>query len=266
VKLSQTNLKISTQKKNIQQVRIVPQANCYVIEIIYEHTIKPEKLDKKSIAGIDIGLNNLMAVSSNQAGFRPFLINGRPLKSINQYFNKKRADLQSKLPKDQKTSKQTQKLTFKRNCKISDYLHKASRQLINELVKHKIGKLIIGKNDHWKQEINIGSRNNQNFVTIPHAKLIEMISYKAQLVGMEVVLTEESYTSKCSFLDNEKIGKSEKYWGKRIKRGLFRTAKGKLINADINGSLNIIKKVAPNAFSKGVEAVVVQPYRYFSIK
>src|SRR5579875_894356 len=121
---------------------------------------------------------------------------------------------------------------------------------------------LTGYNPEWKQAINIGKRNNQNFVNIPHARFIDMLTYKAELVGIRVIITEESYTSKCSFLDNEPIGKHENYAGKRVKRGLFRAADGRLINADVNGSANIIRKVAPNAFADGVEGVVVRPVRF----
>ena len=120
---------------------------------------------------------------------------------------------------------------------------------------------MIGKNTNWKQEVKMGKRNNQQFVAIPHARFIEILTYKAQLVGIRVIVTEESYTSKCSFLDKEPIKKQESYAGKRIKRGLFRAADGRLINADVNGSANIIRKVAPDAFAEGVEGVVVRPVR-----
>jgi len=260
------DMKIKTTQKKVQQVRIVPQAACYAVEVVYDAPAKPQSGSKNAIAGIDIGLNNLMAVTFNQTGPAPFLVNGRPLKSINQYFNKKKAEMQAGLPKGVYSSRRIQKLAFKRNMKVADYMHKASRQVVDELVKNGIGMLVVGKNDGWKDSINIGKRNNQGFVSVPHARLIEMLKYKAELAGIRVVLTEESYTSKCSFLDGESIGKKEKYAGRRVKRGLFKTAGGRLVNADVNAGLNIIRKVAPKAFAKGVEAVVVQPYRYFSIK
>ena len=121
--------------------------------------------------------------------------------------------------------------------------------------------LVIGKNPNWKQEVEMGKRTKQQFVCIPHSRFIEMLAYKAELVGIQVLLTEESYTSKCSFLDSEPIKKQESYAGKRIKRGLFRAADGRLLNADVTGSANIIRKVAPNAFAEGVEGVVVRPLR-----
>jgi putative transposase len=153
-----------------------------------------------------------------------------------------------------------ERLTTKRTRRINHYLHTASRRLINLLVQEGIGTLVIGKNAEWKQEVNMGKRNNQQFVCIPHARFIEMLTYKAELMGIQVLLTEESYTSKCSFLDKEPIRKQESYAGKRVKRGLFRAADGRFINADVNGSLNIIRKVAPEIF-EGVEGIVVCPAR-----
>jgi IS605 OrfB family transposase len=171
------------------------------------------------------------------------LINGRPLKSINQYYNKTKAKLQSKLPKKQKSSNRIRLLTDKRNNKIQDYIHKASRYIVNWLIANKIGTLVIGKNKEWKQSINIGSKNNQSFVMIPHARFIDLIKYKFEAVGGVVKLVNEAYTSKCSALDLEPICKQTEYRGKRIKRGLFISNKGVIINADINGSLNILRKV-----------------------
>jgi len=127
------------------------------------------------------------------------------------------------------------------------------------LIVEGIGTLIIGKHPEWKQDITIGKRNNQNFVQVPHARFIAMLAYKAQLVGIAVIITEESHTSKCSFLDDEKIGHHEHYLGRRIKRGLFRSQLGTLINADVNGSYNIIRKVAPAAFEPGCSGWAVHP-------
>ncbi len=261
IHLSKTNIKLLTNKKNINQMRIVPSPlGHYVIEIVYQVSIKQLSLSIDKIAGIDIGIDNLGAVTSNQAGFIPLLINGRPLKSINSYFNKQRTLLQSYVG-SKGTSKRINQLTHKRNCKIDNYLHNASRYVIDMLVKYGIGRLVIGKNPQWKQEINLGKVNNQNFVAIPHARFIKQLQYKAALVGIEVITIEESYTSKCSFLDNEPIAKQQQYVGRRVKRGLFRSTSGVVINADINGSANIIRKAFPGAFADGIQAVVVQPLR-----
>ncbi|MBI5667388.1 MAG: IS200/IS605 family element transposase accessory protein TnpB [Chloroflexi bacterium] len=258
---SQLDITIQTQQKSFDQVRIVPRKTHYVVEVVYTASVQPAAVDPERIAAIDIGLDNLATVTSNQPDFCPLLVNGRPLKAINQYYNKERARLQSYLKDDRKTSRRIDGITAKRNRRVNAYLHLASRRVIETLVQHHIGTLVIGKNDGWKRDINLGKCTNQNFVQIPHARFIEMLSYKAELVGIRVVLTEESYTSKCSFLDNEPIGKHEVYAGKRIQRGLFRASDGRLIHADVNGALNILRKVIPNAFGNGIGAAVVQPVR-----
>ena len=254
-----SGLIIKTKQTMIDCVRVVPKKTHYVVEIIYSREVEPADLDYTFAAGIDLGLNNLAVIASNKPGFQPVVVNGRPLKSINQFYNKRKAELQSILGSEKALSHRIDRLTDKRNRRINHYLHSASRQVVDMLVANKIGLLVIGKNGGWKQEIGIGKRNNQNFVSIPHARFIEMLTYKCELVGIKVVLTEESHTSKCSFLDLEPVRHHEKYQGKRIKRGLFRSSMGKLINADLNGAYNIIRKVAPEAFSQGVEGVVVHP-------
>ena len=262
IRLSGTEIRIRTKQdsKAIQQVRVVPKIGYYIIEIVYEKKeVIYENIDKNKIAGIDLGLNNLLAVTSNQNKLKPLLINGRPLKSMNQYYNKKKAKLQSYV--GDKSSNRLEKLTTKRNRKIKDYLHKASRLVVNYFMSNGIGVVVIGKNTQWKTEINIGKKNNQSFVNIPHAKLIDMITYKSKLVGIDVIVTEESYTSKCSFIDSEPIKKHENYLGKRVKRGLFISNNKTKINADCNASGNIIRKEIPNAFADGIEGVVVSPIK-----
>ncbi len=253
IKLSGTNVKIETTRRNIQQVRVIPKGNHICIEIIYLKQEPPTKENNGRYASIDLGLNNLACVTSN--AIKPMIINGKPLKSVNQFFNKRKAELQSRLKNNRKTSNRIKSITHQRNCKIKDYLHKTSRTIINHLVSNDIPTLVIGKNDGWKQEINIGSRNNQNFVNIPHSQFVQMLDYKAKMEGITVIRQEESYTSKCSFLDNESIKKHANYCGKRITRGLFKTSTGKVINADCNGSLNILRKAVPNIiFDNGIEA------------
>lgn len=243
VHLSGTDFKIKTNInwKDINQVRVIPKNSYFIVEIIYEVFENDLLEDNGNYSSIDLGVNNLATVSFNKE--KPFIINGRPLKSINQYYNKKKAILQSKLKNNKKCSNKINSITRIRNNKIKNYLHKASRYIVNHLVSTNVNTLIIGKNDNWKQEANIGKRNNQNFVSIPHSQFVSMLKYKCHLSGINVIETNESYTSKCSFLDNEKICKHDLYCGKRIKRGLFKTLSGKLINADLNGSLNIMKKV-----------------------
>lgn len=252
-------IEIQTRQTNVDCVRIVPRNGYYVVEVVYTQQEKQADVDPHMYAAIDIGLNNLAALTSNKVGFIPRLVNGRPVKSINQFYNKNRANVQSRLPKGHSTSSRLEHLTTKRTRKIDHYLHTASKRIIDLLIAEKIGTLVIGKNINWKQEINLGKRTNQNFVQVPHARFIDMLTYKARLVGIQVVVTEESYTSKCSFLDNEPIQKHEVYVGKRVKRGLFRSTNGRCLNADINGSYNILRKVAPDAFAQGSRGCVVHP-------
>ena len=259
IAFSGMTIEVKTQHSMLAQVRIVPHATHYTVEVIYECESTPTDVDPAFVAGIDLGVNNLATIASNQSGFVPLLVNGRPLKALNQYYNKRRASLQAKLSKGQYTSHQLEILTDTRKRQIDHYLHVASRRIIEVLVAHRIGTLVIGKNDGWKQEVQMGKRNNQSFVFLPHARFIEMLRYKAELVGITVVLTEESYTSKCSFLDTEALEHHDQYVGKRVKRGLFRTATGKHFNADVNGAYNMIVKVVPNAFGNGRVGVVVHP-------
>ncbi|MBE9224034.1 transposase [Phormidium sp. LEGE 05292] len=266
IKLSQTEITIPTKATDVKEVRLIPQCGRYVIEVVYFQEIKPLQLNPDWVAGIDIGLDNLAALTSNKLGFKPILVKGRPLKSINQQYNKSRSILQSQLKGNTKTSKRIQALTCQRNNRVDNYLHNASRWIIDYLVREGIGILVIGKNDQWKQEINLGATTNQNFVSIPHARFIEQLKYKAELVGMTVLVNEESYTSASSFLDLDPIpvrseGAKHTFSGKRIKRAWYKSKNGKLIHADINASLNITRKVVPAAFSLGIVGIAVYPSR-----
>jgi len=243
-----------------RQVRVVPKFNGFFfnVEIIYDKDELNKDLDVNRVASLDLGVNNLITLVDNKMGEEnrePIIINGKPIKSINQFYNKKRAEIQAELSiNGKKTSKELVKITDWRNEKINDYMHKTSRFVINHCLEHNLGHIVIGKNSGWKQEINIGKRNNQNFVSIPFDRLIGQIQYKAQLVGIKITIVSESYTSKCSAVDLEAIGKHEDhaYAGKRVKRGLFKSSLGILINADVNGALNILRKVIGDDFLKPI--------------
>jgi putative transposase len=234
--------------------------------VIYEHAPAPAAVDPALHAGVDIGLNNLAMLTSDQPGFVPRVVNGRPVKSINQFYNKRRAELQKWLG-EKGASGRLERITTKRTRRIDWYLHTASRRIIELLVAAGIGTLCIGKNPLWKQQANLGRRNNQNFVSVPHARFIEKLTYQAELVGIQVKITEESYTSKASFLDADPLpvyGSDDQipaFSGKRLKRGLYRAKDGRHINADVNGSYNTIRKVAPDAFAQGSRGCVVHPIR-----
>ena len=217
--------------------------------IIYQVAdVKLKKANSK-YAAIDLGVNNLAALATNSPKIKPIIINGRPLKSINQEYNRHVADLKAKLSHEKgnrHVSKQINSLNNKREHRISDYLHKSSCLLVNHLVSNKVNTLVIGYNKDWKQEINIGHANNQTFVGIPHKRLIDMLQYKCSLAGITCILADEENTSQCSFFDNEPIVKADRHLGRRIKRGLYRTSKRQLVNADVNAALNILKHAIPD--------------------
>ncbi|MHA1202915.1 MAG: RNA-guided endonuclease InsQ/TnpB family protein [Candidatus Heimdallarchaeaceae archaeon] len=258
-------LKVKTRlgkETKINHVRLLPRGTCFILEIIYEREIKlkPSHLQAKNILALDLGVNNLLTCVSNV--LPPFLIRGRKLKAINQWYNKERARLQSiyDLQGLEEYEQKMKKLITKRYQRVEDYLHKASRIVINQCLKNSIGTLIIGYNKRWKQQSKMGKRNNQSFVTIPFLCLVHKLQYKAEEAGIKVILTEENYTSKCSFSDNEPIMKHATYLGRRVKRGLFRNQAGSLLNADCNSAGNIGRKVFPLVFTYGTVDAVSHPH------
>jgi putative transposase len=276
IRPSMLPVEVETQQnsKKIDQVRIVPRNGYYVVEVV--HTKEPiqANVDSSFCVGIDLGVTNLAAIASNREGFVPRLVNGRPIKACNQWYNKHMKALKNKLPKADREREtwQMEQITNTRNRRIQHYLHTASKRIVDFLVKEGVGTVIIGKNPLWKQETDMGKRNNQNFVQIPHARFIDMLTYKAALVGIQVEVTEESYTSKASFVDLDPLPtykpddeEEHLFSGKRIGRRnrLYRTKDGRKICADVNGAYNILRKRRPDAFSeaKGVAAYVVQPSR-----
>ncbi|MFA7307595.1 MAG: transposase [Hyphomicrobium sp.] len=242
---------IKTKQYNLQQVRIIPKLNHCIVEVVYNSKdIEIHKYNGKWM-GVDLGVNNLAACTTENSAF---LIDGKPLKSMNQGFNKTRGKVKGLLPllgkhilsktgnRIQKgSSRKVRIITEKRNRKVDDYMHKASRFIVNNAMEQGITKIIIGNNKNWKQEIKIGVKNNNTFCSIPHDTLIEKIKYKAQMDGIQTICTQEAYSSKCSALDFEAVKKHKNYVGRRKKRGLFVTKNGIKINADCNGSLNIAR-------------------------
>lgn len=247
VKLSGVSFMIRTKVDNVQFARIVPKSNYIVIEIGYE--VSEDCFNKNNrFASIDIGVNNLATLTSNV--FRPIIINGKPIKSINQYYNKFISNESSR--NNNKWTNRMYSITRKRNNKIKDYMHKSSRFIVNQLVENRVSTLVIGHNDGWKQDTNLKKNVQQNFIHIPFNTFISMLKYKCKIHGINVVLQEESYTSKCSFLDQDLMpvySKQDtvlKVSGKRIHRGLYKNSNGYTINADVNGSLNILRKYLIN--------------------
>jgi putative transposase len=278
IKPSMLPIEVKTQQdpRQIDQVRIIPRNGHYVVEVIYRKKPVQAHVDPAFCVAIDLGVTNLAAITSNQEGFVPRLVNGRTLKAMNQWYNKRMKELKLCLPKEdrERITRQMEQITNKRNRQVNHYLHAASKRIIDFLVKEGVGTIIVGKNPLWKQEAGMGRHNNQNFVAIPHARFIDMLTYKAALVGIQVEIQEESYTSQASFLDLDPIptykpddDAAYSFSGKRIgrRKRLYRAKDGRVICADVNGSYNILRKRKPDAFAhvdaKGLAAYVVQPLR-----
>ena len=248
---------------SFQQVRFLPQYKAFVMELIYSIEVPDTVLkDNGRYLSIDIGLDNLATVVNN-VGVKPIVINGKGLKSINKYYNKKMSHYReaAKRMNHKDYTNRMDKLTRKRNCKIDDYMHKASQYLIHNALSNNINTIVIGNNKEWKQKSSMSKVVNQSFIGLPHKKFIEMIQYKAQNVGINVIVTEESYTSGTSFLDKEEPTKENYNKKRRIERGLFVSDKGIRINADVNGAYQIMKKVFPNVYADGIEGVALHPIR-----
>ena len=243
-------IKTNIGENKLCQVRIIPQATCYVVEVIYEKKEIDLQLNKSNILSIDLGLNNLCTCISN-VGVKPFIVNGRVIKSFNQWYNKTKAKRMSYIG-DKGTSRYLRFLNNRRSFWIDDKIHKISRRIINFCINNNIGNIVIGLNKGWKQDIDLGKKNNQKFVEIPFSKLIDKISYKGRLIGINVQTTEESYTSKVDHLAFETLEKHNVYLGKRKKRGLFQSSVNKLLNADVNGAIGIGRKVFGDSFVKEI--------------
>ena len=235
-----SGIHIKARHDKVRQIRIKMYKGSVLISLMYEKEEKTVKGTK--VMGIDLGVNNLIAAAWDSED-RPVLINGKPIKSINQYYNKARAHMQkeAKVYNGKNRTRRIDKLTAKRNRKIKDYMHKASRKLVNLAVSSNVGLIVIGANQGWKQKVHMGNVTNQNFVSIPYKTLINMIEYKARLEGIEVKTVRESYTSGTSYLDGEKPTREFYDKERREERGLFRSNNGILINADINAAYQMIK-------------------------
>lgn len=237
---------------SFQQIRIVPKMRRVVIEVIYKIRVVCEKTDNGRYIGIDTGVDNL-AAAANNFGAPAFVVNGRPVKSINQFYNKMIAHYSSvtKMMNHRDFSKRMQRIAIKRSNKLNDYLHKASRYIVDWCAEHDVCKIIIGKNVNMKNGISLSHKVNQSFVQIPFYSLISMIQYKAREIGVAVVTTEESYTSGTSFIDDEMPVKENYNNKRRVHRGLFMSNDGISINADLNGAYQIMKKVVQLKWDSG---------------
>lgn len=253
---------IKTDLQSFQQVRILPKSNKIIVEIVYNKEVEELKEDNGKYISIDLGLDNL-ATLTNNCNKQPIILSGRKIKSINQYYNKQISHYREIAKRINKLdyTKKMDRLTNKRNNLIDDLIHKASRKAVNYALSCGANTIVIGNNRDWKRNSKMSKKINQKFVSIPHSKLIKQIEYKARLVGINVIITEESYTSGTSFLDNELPIKENYNKSRRVHRGLFVSNKGIKINSDVNGSLQIMKKVFPKAFSHGIEGYGFNPIR-----
>lgn len=240
------NLMIPTKVDKPKSVRIIPKLGAFVIEVIYEVKELPLK-HTNNFAAIDLGVDNLASVTFSN-GVNPLLVNGKKIKSINQGYNRLIAKAQSRLPIKQKTSKHIHRLWRNREMKLKSELHGITSFLSQYFDEMCIEKVFIGKNVGWKNNVSMGKKTNQKFVQIPFNTFISQLKYKCLLKGIEVIEQEESYTSKASFVDDDEIpvyGKVDfepQFSGNRICRGLYETKDGFKLNADINGSYNILVK------------------------
>ena len=253
---------LNTKVDKIKQIRILPRHNHIVIEVVYQVEVLEPKQDNGRYISIDIGLDNFATIGNN-IGVKPIILNGKGLKSINQYYNKKISHYReiAKRMNNLDYTNRMNKLTTKRNNKISDFIHKASKYVVDYALSLNVNTIVIGNNKDWKRESKMNKKVNQSFVGIPHQEFIQKIIYKAQNVGIKVILVEESYTSGTSFLDKELPIKDNYNKSRRVCRGLFRSNAGILINADLNGAYQIMKKVFPKVFSEGIEGVGLHPIR-----
>lgn len=245
--------KIPNDSKLIQ-LRFVPKGNEYIMEVVYQIEVPETKdIESQSIAAIDLGVDNLMTITTN-CGVKPIIINGKPLKSINQYYNKKISEMRSalKLRNDSDWSNEMQRFTTKRNNQVDDYIQKSTKMVVNFCKGNNIDTLVCGYNSGWKQETDMGKKVNQKFVSIPYLSIVQRLEYKCENEGIKFIKTNESYTSGTSFLDGEEPIEKNYNKDRRIYRGLFQSEKGEYINADVNGSYQIMKKVFPKAFTNGI--------------
>jgi putative transposase len=255
-------VKTRLENVNLREVRIIPQGMGYVVEIVYEKEIEDIKKAKPvRIMCIDMGVRNIVTMGDSISS-EGIAVRGGVLKSMNQFFNKEYAGLKSISDRQIGNSFMTRRerrLFLKRNRKIRGIMHKVSKAVVQYAESRNIDTIVIGHNNGWKQNTDIGKRNNQNFVQLPFNTLIGQIKYKAEEIGINVIIQNESHTSKCSFMDSESIEQHETYMGRRMRRGLFKSKNGILIHADLHSVYNIIRKAVPEAFADGIEGIGLYP-------
>ena len=253
--------KLGRRDGELKEVRIVPRYGQYVVELVFACQAEAANVKREHALAIDLGIDQLATIVTN-TGHRPVCVKGKQMKAINQYYNKLKAHYTGILRQGTQpgegvhTSRRLERLHLQRHRRMKDLFHKASHDIVKFAAKQQIGTIVIGYNRGWKAESDMGRRNNQSFCHIPHQMLVSMIRYKAEAIGIGVILTEEAYTSKASFLDGDPLPEYEEgitrtFSGRRIHRGLYRSRRG-LIHADVNGAANIMRKVFPKATADGI--------------
>lgn len=244
--------------EDLCEVRIVPKTGCFMIEVVYEITEFSDffcSLNKSLNAAIDIGLDNLATIVFNDLEIQPIIVNGKPLKSANQFYNKQVAKFRDFLPHSFGKSRRIANIVRNRNQFVDSYLHQSTKMIVDEFLSLGVTHVSIGKSEQWKTHLNLGKRTNQNFTQIPHAKFTLMLTYKLERVGITVQVGEESYTSKASFIDWDMIPTYEPnknrmhiFSGRRVERAWYVSKNGLKIHADVNGAFNIGRKSNPEGF------------------
>jgi IS605 OrfB family transposase len=259
--------------EDICEVRVVPRIGCFVIEIVYNSQESQIIKTSSLAASIDIGLDNLATVVFNNLNIQPLAINGKPLKSANKFYNKQVAKFKGFLPPRTPLTDKLNNITRNRNNFVDSYIHQTTRFLVNKFIEIGVSVVAIGKNKQWKTAINLGKKTNQSFTQLPHARFINVLVYKLELAGITVMVGEESYTSKSSFLDWDNIptykpNTKHTFSGQRVQRSWYVSHNGTKIHADVNGAFNIGRKVIPNYFDclqeelkRDIGCLVVHPRR-----
>lgn len=245
-------------KEQFKQLQIIPYGSCYKICIYYQIEVPEKETYNNNYLAIDLGVDNL-ATLTNNIGLEPIIVNGKILKSINQYYNKILGKARSYVGNI--TSNRMKRISFKRNNIIETHFHIISRWITNYCKSYNIENIVVGKNKDWKRNSTMNKKSNQKFIQLPHERLIQMLKYKGEEVGIRVIEVEESYTSKASFIDNDEAKKGVNFSGERITRGLYRSKNGKLINADVNGSYNILRKCNAQFSYESIEGLSLIPVR-----
>lgn len=260
LKFPKSDLYIETSviREQFKQIQVIPYGSCYKICIYYVIEVPEKETYNSKYLAIDLGVDNL-ATLTNNIGLQSIIVNGKILKSINQYYNKKIGKLRSYV--GNKTSNRMKKVSFKRNNIVETHFHIISRWIVNYCKAYDIENIVVGKNKDWKRSSTMNKKSNQKFIQLPHERLIQMLKYKGEELSIRVIEVEESYTSKASFIDSDYMKKGSDFSGKRVTRGMYQSKNGVLINSDVNGSYNILRKCNAQFSYESIEGLSLIPVR-----